>query len=61
MVDVAVRKLNYADCILVTLFLSHFSLKGEELSVCIPCDQVRSVEHLLTGCVHLMEWRRHFF
>ena len=43
-------------------FLTHFyPLKGEEPPVCIPCDQLCSVEHLLTGCVDLIEWRRQFF
>ena len=27
---------------------------------CIPCDRLCSVEDLLTECVDLMEWRRHF-
>ena len=43
-------------------FLTHFYLlKGEEPPVCIPCDQLCSIEHLLTGCVDLIEWRRHSF
>ena len=42
--------------------LTHFYLlKGEKPPVCIPCDQLCSVEHLLTECVDLIEWRRHFF
>ena len=44
------------------MFLTHFYLlKGEEPPVCIPCDQLCSIEHLLTGCVDLIEWRRQFF
>ena len=43
-------------------FKTHFYLlKGEELPVCIPCDQLCSIEHLLTGCVDFTEWRRQFF
>ena len=43
-------------------FLTHFYLlKGEEPPVCIPCDQLCSIEHLLTGCVDLIEWRRQVF
>ena len=43
-------------------FLTHFYLlKGEEPPVCIPCDRLCSIEHLLTGCVDLMDWRRQFF
>ena len=43
-------------------FLTHFYLlKGEEPPVCIPCDQLCSIEHLLTGCADLIEWRRQFF
>ena len=43
-------------------FLTHFYLlKGEEPPVCIPCDRLCSVEHLLTGCVDLIDWRRQFF
>ena len=43
-------------------FLTHFYLlKGEEPPACIPCDQLCSIEHLLTGCVDLTEWRRQFF
>ena len=62
MVDVDVRKQYYADCILVTLFETHFyRLKGEEPPVCTPCDRLCSIEHLLTGCVDLIEWRRQFF
>ena len=62
MVDVDVRKQYYADYILVTLFkLIFYLLKGEEPPVCIPCDRLCSIEHLLTGCVDLIEWRRHFF
>ena len=62
MVDVDVSKQYYAAYILVTLFKTHFYLlKGEEPPVCIPCDQLCSTEHLLTGCVDLIEWRRHFF
>ena len=38
--------------------LNSFLLKGEEPPVCIPCDRLCSVEHLLTGCVDLIEWRR---
>ena len=42
-------------------FKTHFYLlKGEEPPVCIPCDQLCSIEHLLTGCVDLIEWRGHF-
>ena len=49
-----------------TSYWSHFfnsflSLKGEEPPVCIPCDQLCSIEHLLTGCVDSIEWRRQFF
>ena len=29
--------------------------------VCIPVDRLSSTEHLLTGCVDLIEWNRHFF
>ena len=62
MVDVDVRKQYYADHILVTLFLTHFYLlKGEKPPVCITCDQLCSIEHLLTGCVDMIEWRRQFF
>ena len=62
MVDVDMRKQYYADYVLVTLFLTHFYLlKGEELPVCIPCDQLCSIEHLLTGCVDLLECRRQCF
>ena len=44
------------------IFLTHFYLlKGEEPLVCIPCDQLSSTEHLLTGCADLTEWRRQFF
>ena len=43
-------------------FLTHFYvLKGEESPVCIPCDRLCSIEHLLTGCVDLIEWRRQIF
>ena len=43
-------------------FLTHFYLlKGEEPPVCIPCDRLCSIEHLLTGCVDLIDWRRQFF
>ena len=38
-----------------------YLLKGEEPPVCTPCNQLCSVEHLLTECVDLMEWRRFFF
>ena len=42
--------------------LTHFYLlKGEEPPVCIPCDQLCSIEHLLTGCVDLIELRRQVF
>ena len=62
MVDVDVRKQYYADYILVTLFKTHFYLlKGEEPPVCIPCDQLCFVEHLLSGFVDLIELRRQFF
>ena len=50
-----------------TTYWSHFFnsffifSKGEEPPVCIPCDQLCSIEHLLTGCVDLIEWRRQFF
>ena len=44
------------------VFLTHFYLlKSEEPPVCIPCDQLCSIEHLLTECVDLLEWRRQFF
>ena len=56
------RKVCYAACILVTHFkLILYLLKGEEPPICIPCDQLCSVEHLLTECVGLVEWRRQFF
>ena len=43
-------------------FLTHFYLfKAEEPLFCIPCDRLCSIEHLLTGCVDLMDWRRQFF
>ena len=43
-------------------FFTHFCLlKGEEPPACIPCDRLCSIEHLLTGCVDLIEWRRQFF
>ena len=43
-------------------FLTYFYLfKGEEPPVCILCDRLYSIEHLLTGCVDLIEWRRQFF
>ena len=43
-------------------FLTHFYLlNGEEPPVCIPCDQLCSIEHLLTECADLIEWRRQFF
>ena len=62
MVHVTVRKLFHAEFILVTLFKNFFYLlKGEEPPVCIPCDQLCSIEHLLTECEDLIEWRRLFF
>ena len=43
-------------------FKTHFHLlKGEEPPVCIPCDQLCSIEHLLAEYVDLIEWRRQFF
>ena len=40
-------------------FLTPFCLlKGEELPICIPCDQLCSAGHLLSECVDLIEWRR---
>ena len=39
-------------------FLTHlYLLKGEEPPVCIPCDEVMSVEHILASCVDLQEYR----
>ena len=44
--------------------LTHFYLlKGVGPPICIPrnCDQLCSVEYLLTECVDLIEWRRQSF
>ena len=62
MVDIAVRKLFYADCILVTLLKKiHFCLlKGEEWLICIPCDKLLTKEHIFTNCVDLQECRFFF-
>ena len=43
-----------------TLFTHFYSLKSEEPPVCTPCDQLCSVESLLTECVDLMECSRQF-
>ena len=51
----AIQKISYIR------FNPKYLLKGEEPPVCIPCDRLCSIEHLLTGCVDLMDWRRQFF
>ena len=62
-VDVAMRKVCSANCILLTHFwlILFIDRWGTFLPVCIPCDQLCSVEHLLTEYGDLFEWRRQFF
>ena len=57
MVNVAVRKVYYADCILVKHFKLMFILKAEEPPACIPCNEVLTVEHISINCVDLQEYR----
>ena len=60
MVGVAVRNVDYADCILVTHF-KLFLLKGEKLHICIPCDKLLTIEHIFTDGVDLQECRNCIF
>ena len=43
-------------------FITHsFSLKGEEPPVCIGCDELLTIEHILPTCSDLIEIRESHF
>ena len=53
--SVLVKILDY---ILATIIMTHsFLLKGEEPPVCIPCDDLLTIEHMLLFCSDLIDMR----